>query len=101
MPSLGGDEQGKQGHQEGRGQCLVRGHGQGPAADKPVLEEFIVPCQTALREHSPLLAAKDLMEQTMTNPAEVVKVNQRVTVTVLGVDLERRHNSVSMKSRSG
>jgi uncharacterized protein len=31
------------------------------------------------------------------NPAEVVKVHQRVLVTVLDVDLERRRISLSMK----
>jgi uncharacterized protein len=32
------------------------------------------------------------------NPAEVVKVHQKVTVTVLNVDLERRRISLSMKN---
>ena len=33
----------------------------------------------------------------MKNPAEVVKVHQKVLVTVLGVDLGRRRISLSMK----
>jgi protein Tex len=31
------------------------------------------------------------------NPAEIVKVNQRVTVTVLNVDIERKRITLSMK----
>ena len=48
-----------------------------------------------------LVHISQLADRFVNNPAEVVKVNQRVTVTVLGVDLERRRISLSMRSRPG
>ena len=36
------------------------------------VEEFMASCQAALKEHSPELAAKELMERTMAHPLEVV-----------------------------
>ena len=48
-----------------------------------------------------LVHISQLADRFVNNPAEVVKVNQRVTVTVLGIDLERRRISLSMRSRPG
>ena len=36
------------------------------------IEEFVASCQTALNEHNPELAVKELMERTVTRPTEVV-----------------------------
>ena len=36
------------------------------------VEEFMASCQAALKEHSPELAAKELMARTMAHPLEVV-----------------------------
>jgi uncharacterized protein len=40
----------------------------------------------------------ELSKRFVKNPAEVVKVHQKVTVTVLDVDLERKRISLSMKN---
>jgi protein Tex len=46
-----------------------------------------------------LVHISQIADQFVKNPAEVLKVGQRVTVTVLEVDLERTRISLSMKSR--
>jgi protein Tex len=45
-----------------------------------------------------LVHISELSSRFVKNPAEVVKVHQKVLVTVLDVDLERRRISLSMKS---
>ncbi len=45
-----------------------------------------------------LMHISELSNRFVKNPAEVVKVHQKVLVTVLDVDLERRRISLSMKS---
>jgi uncharacterized protein len=45
-----------------------------------------------------LVHISELSNRFVKNPAEVVKVHQRVLVTVLDVDLERRRISLSMKN---
>jgi protein Tex len=45
-----------------------------------------------------LVHISQLADKFVKNPAEVVRVNQRVTVTVLNVDVERRRISLSMRS---
>jgi len=40
----------------------------------------------------------ELSDKYVKNPTDVVNVNQRVTVTVLTVDPERKRISLSMKS---
>ncbi len=35
------------------------------------LDEFIASCQAAIKEHAPQLAAKELMERTISLPADV------------------------------
>jgi uncharacterized protein len=45
-----------------------------------------------------LVHISELSNRFVKNPAEVVKVHQKVVVTVLGVDLERKRISLSMKS---
>ena len=47
-----------------------------------------------------LVHISQLADRFVKNPTEVVKVQQRVTVTVLDVDLERRRISLSMRSQS-
>jgi uncharacterized protein len=44
-----------------------------------------------------LVHISELSNRFVKDPAEVVKVHQKVSVTVLGVDLERRRISLSMK----
>ncbi|PIV19743.1 MAG: RNA-binding transcriptional accessory protein [Deltaproteobacteria bacterium CG03_land_8_20_14_0_80_45_14] len=44
-----------------------------------------------------LVHISEVSNRFVKNPAEVVKVHQKVLVTVLGVDLERRRISLSMK----
>jgi uncharacterized protein len=44
-----------------------------------------------------LVHISELSNRFVKNPSEVVKVHQKVSVTVLGVDLERRRISLSMK----
>jgi uncharacterized protein len=46
-----------------------------------------------------LIHISELSNRFVKNPSEVVKVHQKVSVTVLDVDLERRRISLSMKSR--
>lgn len=45
-----------------------------------------------------LVHISELSNRYVKNPSEVVKVHQKVMVTVLDVDLERRRISLSMKS---
>ncbi len=45
-----------------------------------------------------LVHVSELSNRFVKNPVEVVKVHQKVWVTVLGVDLERKRISLSMKS---
>jgi uncharacterized protein len=42
-----------------------------------------------------------LADRYVRDPADVVRVNQKVTVTVLDVDLERRRISLSMRREPG
>ena len=44
-----------------------------------------------------LVHVSQMADRYVKNPADVVKVNQRITVTVLSVDLERRRISLSMR----
>jgi uncharacterized protein len=44
-----------------------------------------------------LVHISELSDRYVKNPADVVKVHQKVMVTVLAVDLERRRISLSMK----
>jgi uncharacterized protein len=46
-----------------------------------------------------LVHVSEVSDRFVENPAEIVKVQQKVTVTVLGVDLPRRRISLSLKSR--
>jgi uncharacterized protein len=46
-----------------------------------------------------LVHKSQLSDRFVHSPADVVKVGQRVTVTVMDVDLERRRISLSMKTR--
>ncbi len=48
-----------------------------------------------------LVHISQLADRFVRNPADVVRVGQRVTVTVLDVDTERRRISLSMKSGGG
>jgi len=48
-----------------------------------------------------LVHISQLADRFVKNPADVVRVGQRVTVTVLDVDTERRRISLSMKSGGG
>jgi uncharacterized protein len=45
-----------------------------------------------------LIHISELSDRFVKNPGDVVKVHQRVTVTVLNVDLQRKRISLSMKS---
>jgi uncharacterized protein len=47
-----------------------------------------------------LVHISQLADRFVNSPAEVVKVQQQVKVTVLEVDLERKRISLSMKSQS-
>ena len=47
-----------------------------------------------------LVHISELADKFVNNPADVVKVNQRVAVTVLAVDLARNRISLSMKANS-
>jgi uncharacterized protein len=47
-----------------------------------------------------LVHISQLADRFVKDPAQVVKVNQKVTVTVLEVDLERRRIALSMKSQA-
>jgi len=46
-----------------------------------------------------LVHISQLADRFVRDPAEVVKVQQRVTVTVLSVDLKRKRISLSMKKQ--
>jgi uncharacterized protein len=46
-----------------------------------------------------LVHISEVSDRFVKNPAEVVKVHQKVTVTVLGVDLARRRISLSLKNK--
>ncbi len=48
-----------------------------------------------------LVHVSELRDAFTANPADVVKVGQRVTVRVLAVDLQRRRISLSMRSNNG
>jgi len=48
-----------------------------------------------------LVHISELADRFVKNPSDVVKVNQKVRVTVLDVDIERSRISLSMKSRPG
>ena len=48
-----------------------------------------------------LVHVSQLSDKFVRDPAEVVKVQQRVNVTVMSVDLERKRISLSMKSNPG
>jgi len=45
-----------------------------------------------------LVHVSELSDRFVKNPRDVVKVNQKVQVTVLDVDLDRKRISLSMKS---
>ncbi len=45
-----------------------------------------------------LVHISELSDEFVNNPADVVSINQKVTVTVLTIDLERKRISLSMKS---
>jgi uncharacterized protein len=45
-----------------------------------------------------LVHISELSEKFIKNPADAVKVHQKVTVTVLDVDLKRKRISLSMKT---
>ena len=47
--------------------------------------------------HDGLVHVSQLADRFVKDPSEVVKVHQKVTVTVLSVDLERRRISLSMR----
>ncbi|NOZ24952.1 MAG: RNA-binding transcriptional accessory protein [Nitrospirae bacterium] len=48
-----------------------------------------------------LVHISELSDRFVKNPADVVKVHQKVTVTVLNVDLQRRRISLSLKNGRG
>jgi len=48
-----------------------------------------------------LVHVSHLADRFVRDPHQVVRINQRVTVTVLGVDLERNRISLSMKEKAG
>lgn len=48
-----------------------------------------------------LVHISELSDQYVSDPADIVKVGQKVQVTVTGVDLERNRISLSMKSEPG
>ena len=48
-----------------------------------------------------LVHVSELSDNFVKNPADVVKVQQKVTVTVMEVDLKRNRISLSMKSEPG
>jgi len=48
-----------------------------------------------------LIHISELADRFVKNPADVVKVHQKVMVTVMEVDLERKRVSLSMKSVPG
>ncbi|MBU1712620.1 MAG: RNA-binding transcriptional accessory protein, partial [Proteobacteria bacterium] len=48
-----------------------------------------------------LVHVSELSDRFVRNPSEIVKVNQKVTVTVIDVDVERKRVSLSMKTVPG
>ncbi len=48
-----------------------------------------------------LVHVSELSDRFVRNPSEIVKVNQKVTVTVIDVDVERKRISLSMKTVPG
>ena len=48
-----------------------------------------------------LIHVSELADRYIKNPADFVKVHQKVTVTVLDVDLQRKRISLSMKNKPG
>jgi uncharacterized protein len=48
-----------------------------------------------------LVHISELADKFVKNPAEVVRVNQKVSVTVLTIDTERKRISLSMRSGQG
>ncbi len=48
-----------------------------------------------------LVHISELSDRFVKDPADVVKVHQKVTVTVIDVDIERKRISLSMKTRPG
>lgn len=48
-----------------------------------------------------LVHVSELSDRFVRNPAEIVKVNQKVTVTVIDVDVERKRISLSLKTVPG
>jgi uncharacterized protein len=47
--------------------------------------------------HDGLVHISELADRFVRNPADVVRVNQKIDVTVLAVDRERRRISLSMR----
>ena len=45
-----------------------------------------------------LVHISEMADRFVKNPSEVVNINQRVTVTVLAIDIERKRISLSMRS---
>jgi protein Tex len=45
-----------------------------------------------------LIHISQLSDKFVKNPADVVHVNQRVTVTILSIDLERKRISLSLRT---
>jgi uncharacterized protein len=48
-----------------------------------------------------LIHVSELADRFVKDPSEVVKVQQQVTVTVMGVDLERNRISLSLRDHPG
>ena len=48
--------------------------------------------------HNGLIHISELSDRYVKDPSGIIKVHQKVTVTVIGVDLERNRISLSMKS---
>jgi uncharacterized protein len=48
-----------------------------------------------------LVHISELSDRYVKNPADVVKVQQKVMVTVLNVDVQRKRISLSMKKAQG
>jgi uncharacterized protein len=48
-----------------------------------------------------LVHVSELSDRFVRNPAEIVRVNQKVTVTVIDVDVDRKRISLSMKTNPG
>ncbi len=48
-----------------------------------------------------LVHISELSDRYVKNPADIVKVNQNVMVTVIGIDIDRGRISLSMKTSPG